>query len=335
MLMNPPSIEPPRSLQAQPALLADSIEALRLQSWVLGRLDLHVPWGVQVTGCTGWIHLPGQPCLMTLGTDATTTSVAAGDLLVVFPSHEHRLLENQHSPTIPIERLLTSYRREPVDPLPPVPQPSFASLVSLCFLLDGFERTLLRASLPAFILLGGDGQRARPYVEDVLRLILQEAASGEPCAQVIVNRLVRVLLIKAVQEHMRTADQTGGGNWLRAISDPEIGRAIAFMHDQPEAPWTVASLAERVALSRSAFSARFTGLMGKPPLEYLFEWRMQKAAYLLRTTRAELKEVAARVGYESASAFSKAFARWSGTAPGSYRQVVRAQAALAANAPPI
>jgi transcriptional regulator GlxA family with amidase domain len=111
-----------------------------------------------------------------------------------------------------------------------------------------------------------------------------------------------------------------GANWLRALADPCIGRAIRLMHAQPEAAWTVGSLARHVAMARSTFSARFVELMGRPPLEYLTDWRMQKACCLLRTARAELKEVAARVGYESAAAFSKAFTRWAGMAPGAYRR---------------
>ena len=111
------------------------------------------------------------------------------------------------------------------------------------------------------------------------------------------------------------------------MTDPDMGPAVALMHSQPDAPWTVASLAERVAMSRSVFSARFTALVGKPPLQYLSEWRMQKASHLLRTTRDELKEVAAKVGYESPSAFSKAFTRWAGVAPSVYRATMTIKSA--------
>jgi len=72
-------------------------------------------------------------------------------------------------------------------------------------------------------------------------------------------------------------------------------------------------------MSRSTFCARFTAMVGKPPLEYLAAWRMQKACMLLRTTRIGLKEVAVQVGYESAAAFSKAFTRWGGRTPTVYR----------------
>jgi AraC-like DNA-binding protein len=107
-----------------------------------------------------------------------------------------------------------------------------------------------------------------------------------------------------------------------------LGAALALMHAEPHAHWTVAALAERVAMSRSRFASRFVELVGQPPLEYLTRWRMQKACWLLRTTRARLKEVAIRVGYESTSAFSKAFAHAVGSAPGAYRRCSQVAAAV-------
>ena len=91
------------------------------------------------------------------------------------------------------------------------------------------------------------------------------------------------------------------------------------------------SLASRVAMSRSAFAARFAQLVGEPPLTYLTRWRMQKATRLLRTGAASIADVASRVGYEAEAAFSKAFKRWTGVAPSAYR---RAQASPSLVRPP-
>jgi AraC-like DNA-binding protein len=98
--------------------------------------------------------------------------------------------------------------------------------------------------------------------------------------------------------------------------------------------WTVASLADEVAISRSAFSARFTTMVGKPPLEYLTEWRMYRACVLLATSQVGLKEIAAQVGYDSAAGFSKAFTRWARTSPRAYRNSMRA-ASKYSRVPPI
>jgi AraC-like DNA-binding protein len=116
----------------------------------------------------------------------------------------------------------------------------------------------------------------------------------------------------------------GASGWLGALGDVQIGSALGFIHQSPELGWTVQSLAAKVAMSRSAFASRFARLVGEPPLAYVTRWRMQKAAGLLRQSSATLADIAERVGYDSEAAFSKAFKRAVGTAPGAYRRAAKA-----------
>jgi AraC-like DNA-binding protein len=109
-------------------------------------------------------------------------------------------------------------------------------------------------------------------------------------------------------------------NWIQAAMDVSIGPVLAMLHDAPEKPWTVTSLAKRAHLAKSAFSERFRQAVGQPPLKYLTEYRIDKACRLLRHTQLGVKEIAACVGYESASSFSNAFKRWVGMAPADYRK---------------
>jgi AraC-like DNA-binding protein len=97
-----------------------------------------------------------------------------------------------------------------------------------------------------------------------------------------------------------------------------MGTALSAIHDRVNTPWTVESLAEAAGMSRSAFAARFKELLGQTPLEYVTEWRMQKAMQLLQQRDKKLIDVARLVGYESDAAFSKAFKRVVGTNPGEY-----------------
>lgn len=106
--------------------------------------------------------------------------------------------------------------------------------------------------------------------------------------------------------------------WLRAIFDPQIGAALNALHDRVNTPWTVESLAEAAGMSRSGSAARFKELLGQAPLEYVTEWRMQKAMQLLEKRDKKLIDVARSIGYESDAAFSKAFKRVAGTNPGEY-----------------
>jgi AraC-like DNA-binding protein len=92
-----------------------------------------------------------------------------------------------------------------------------------------------------------------------------------------------------------------------------------LVHRDPAQPWTVASLARETAMSRSAFAARFTELVGEPVMHYVTRWRMQVALDWLQQDDVGVAELAARLGYESEAAFSRAFKRTIGVSPGASR----------------
>ena len=96
--------------------------------------------------------------------------------------------------------------------------------------------------------------------------------------------------------------------------------ALRLIDEHPGTPWTVARLAAQAGLSRSAFAARFTRLVGRAPLQYLTYWRMEHAQRLLRASNAGIAQIAAQVGYQIEPAFSRAFKHWAGIAPGAYRR---------------
>jgi AraC family transcriptional regulator, alkane utilization regulator len=95
--------------------------------------------------------------------------------------------------------------------------------------------------------------------------------------------------------------------------------ALALMHRHPERRWTVASLAAAAHLSRTAFARRFAEATGVAPLTYLTRHRMQLATRLLQTSNLTVAEVAARVGFGSTAAFSRAYRRATGQAPSALR----------------
>ena len=301
-------------------ILSSVMECFAPRCWIPGLLELKAPWGVEVATPWGWFYLAaGRPCTIEVdGIDGPLT-VSAGDLLVLPQGCPHRLRDAPDRPTVPIQELLkpgavggrglSLIRGDGAS----------TRLFCGCFLLDQLEHSSWLATMPSVMRIPGEGRRPRMCVEHLVRLISYEAASAEPGARIVVNQLVRTLLLKAASTYLAELPPDRVC-WLQALTDPEIGRALELMHGEPAAPWTVAVLAKRLDMARSTFSARFTRLVGRPPLEYLTQWRMQKAGQLLRTAHAEVKEVAARVGYRSAAAFSKTFARWAGAAPGAYRR---------------
>jgi AraC-like DNA-binding protein len=171
--------------------------------------------------------------------------------------------------------------------------------------------------LPGFILIKAD-QAHTLALHITMQALAAEMAEQGPGSEVVATRLAEILFIQALRAHI--ASGAGGRNqgWLRAIFDPQMGAALSAIHDNLHTPWTVESLAEAAGMSRSAFAARFKELLGQTPLEYVTEWRMQKAMRLLEQRDKKLIDVARSVGYESDAAFSKAFKRVSGASPGEY-----------------
>jgi AraC-like DNA-binding protein len=157
------------------------------------------------------------------------------------------------------------------------------------------------------------------WIQSTLRLMATEAKELRAGGETVITRLADILVIQAIRSWIAKdpAAQTG---WLGALQDPQIGRAIAAVHREPARPWTVATLADEVAMSRSAFAARFTELVGEPAMHYVARWRMRVALIWLKEEDTPLSEMASRLGYESEAAFSRAFKRFLGFPPGAVRR---------------
>jgi transcriptional regulator GlxA family with amidase domain len=162
-------------------------------------------------------------------------------------------------------------------------------------------------------------KRAGRRLELTAEHILSELGSGAAGATEVVNRLAEILFIQAVREYLDEDIDAAESGWLVAARDQQIGRALAMLHAHPQQAWTVGSLARRLAMSRSAFAARFTELVGEPPHHYLTRLRINAAAVRLRSSDDKLNAVASAVGYESVAAFAKSFKRHMGMTPGKYR----------------
>jgi transcriptional regulator GlxA family with amidase domain len=132
-------------------------------------------------------------------------------------------------------------------------------------------------------------------------------------------KLSEALFVDTLRRYVATLpeDQTG---WLAGARDPIVGKSLGLMHRKVDYPWTIANLASQVGLSRSALVERFTRYLSEPPMTYLTRWRLQLAARALARTPKGVAEIASEVGYESESAFSRAFKREFGLPPAQYRR---------------
>jgi len=212
---------------------------------------------------------------------------------------------------------------EPVTPVPMDPRvaaagtgelryrrsggPPDVRLLGGYFSFDSPDAALLVSLLPAVVHVRGMERLAL-----LVRLLSEEAQEHRSGRDLVLMRLVEVMLVEALRA---TPGRDAPPGLLRGLADARVALALRQIHAAPAQPWTVVELAKKAALSRSAFFDRFSRAVGLPPMGYLLAWRMALAKRLLRTEDLGLEEVAERVGYGSASAFSTAFSRHVGQAP--------------------
>ena len=182
------------------------------------------------------------------------------------------------------------------------------------FVFDSPDAPLLVSLLPALLHVRGVERLSL-----LVKLVGEESIERRSGRDLVLARLVELLLIEALRS--KPDDDTPPG-LLRGLADMRLAAAIRHIHGDPARSWTVAQLAKKVALSRSAFFDRFSRAVGLPPMEYLLAWRMAVAKNLLRHDDIGLAEVAERVGYSSASTFSTAFSRHVGQSPGRYARTL-------------
>jgi len=182
-----------------------------------------------------------------------------------------------------------------------------------------FERTnarLLVRLLPPVVHVRREEVEAG-RLRRIVELIAEEAEGDRPGRDLILERLVQVLLVEALRCRPAAAARQERG-LMAGLADPALARSLREIHLDVARGWTVAELAQAAYMSRAVFAERFARTVGMPPMQYLLEWRMAIAKDLLRSERPPLAQLAGRVGYQSASAFSTAFTRLTGCSPSAF-----------------
>ena len=158
----------------------------------------------------------------------------------------------------------------------------------------------------------------RDWLETILQRMVAEAALQRPGQLAVLSRMTEVLFVEVLRSWIKSLGP-GEGGWLGAIADRHIGKALQLIHEHPEHPWTLGALGRHVGLGRSAFAARFARLVGQPAHRYLVARQMDEAALMLESGDDAIARIATRVGYETTTAFSKAFKQHYSFSPGRYR----------------
>ena len=301
-------------------LLTDLLASVHLRCFMAGESVFAGDWGVRVGPGPGGFYLVTQgTCWLTVADGSEPLQLSAGDLAVITRNPGH---ETTHAPggkSQPMEKLVTPemiMQRRGLRIDGPGEQ---TRLLCGALVLDFVAATSLIHSLPTVIHIKGRQGQPRDWARDLLSIIQREFPRSDPGGRTIVDRALEIMFVYAVRTCM--GESLGNDHRLvRALGDEQLAPALKLMHTQPEKDWTVHELADEAMVSRSTFAARFTAVLGCPPLKYLLDRRMERAVSLLSQQGVGIKTIARRVGYKSEAAFSHAFKRWSGQSPGEFRK---------------
>lgn len=306
--------------------LADVLKTIRMHSSTYFCTDFSSPWGMEIPrGDEGLFHVVvSGECWLTLQGSDDSIHLQTGDI-VAFPSGgAHSISDAINSPTLPgaevVEKIMAGDNPFIANASSANPTPNNVSNTLLCgaFSYDTTVKHPFIRDLPCFIHIKAAQHNDLPWLNALTSTLAIEAKNASPGSTVIVDRLTEVLFVQLMRSFIES--RPGSQDYLAALSDPQIGMSLNLIHDEKSAYWTVERLGEKVAMSRTAFTEKFSSLVGLSPKTYLTNWRMQKAKGQLQASDSSMINIAEGAGYSSEAAFSKAFKQFFSVTPGKVRR---------------
>jgi AraC-like DNA-binding protein len=311
--------------------LGEALHFLRMNGAFYCRSELSAPWGLTMPSMPGylWFHVVNSGRLwLETGADEARW-IQQGDLALVPHGEGHVLYGEPGAPAPGILELEREFVSDRYEILRYGGGGTPTTLICGAVRFDHPAAQNLVEILPAAIHLEASASPQLEWMQSTLRLMAAEARELRPGGEAVITRLGDILVVQALRYWLES-DPAAQSGWLGALQDKQIGRAIALIHREPARPWTVASLAHELAMSRSAFAARFTELVGEPVMQYITRWRMQLALSSLRDEGGTVGELANQLGYRSEAAFARAFKRVIGVPPGAIKRQPAPEASASA-----
>ena len=306
--------------------LADALHHLRMDGVFYCRSDLGAPWGLYLPNFDDclFFHVVTEGECWLEGPGLEPTLLRQGDLAVLPRAVGHDLRSEPGVSAPNVLDLPHDFVSEQYAILRHGGDGVRVGLTCGAVRFGHPAAKRLIDALPSLIHLR-HGADAVEWLPATLGLLAAETRHTKPGGEAVITRLCDIVVIQAIRSWLQTGEAERSG-WLGALRDPAIGTALTMVHRRPDREWTTAGLAAEVAMSRSAFSARFTELVGESVMQYVTTWRMEAALDLLADPQLTVAEVAARLGYRSEAAFSRAFKRVIGASPGVARRRQRPDA---------
>jgi AraC-like DNA-binding protein len=312
---------PDRTLPSSADPLGEALHFLRMSGTLYCRSEFTAPWGLDLPplrDCLMFHIVAAGECWLEVE-GASPTRLQTGSFALVPHGRGHRLASEPGAASIGLFDAPTEHISDRYDAIRFGGGGAPATLVCGAVTFDHPAAADLVRLLPPVITIDAWRAPELEWVQTTLGFIAAEAREPRAGGETVITRLADILVIQAVRAWL---DRDAGARtgWLGALRDPQIGRVIRRIHREPGQAWSVAAMAHMAGMSRSAFAARFTALVGEPAMKYVARWRMNVASTALREGRVTIAALAEQLGYESEAAFSRAFKRTIGEWPGAVRR---------------
>ncbi|UUE11275.1 AraC family transcriptional regulator [Dickeya zeae] len=292
--------------------LSQLLSVLKPESCISGGIVLNAEMSVEWPAHEGvkcYAVITGE-CWLTVDGVKQPLRLVAGDCYLLPPGPPFRLTTDLSAKSVDFQTIRSEIVSVTAEKL--VEKPA-CLMVGGHFILAGRPAQLLLGGLPPVVHIQKKSDKAA--MSWALERMLQEVREPQPGSGLIVQQLAFMLLIEALRLHANDNHKENIG-WLFALRDKKLGAALACMHQNPENKWTLNMLAVQAGMSRAAFAKHFKQTVGISPIEYLTQWRMVLACGRLQNSKDSISRISTELGYESESAFRKAFKRVIGSAPG-------------------
>jgi AraC-like DNA-binding protein len=298
--------------------LSEALRTLPMSGCLIARAELSAPWGLGLDrfGAAVFHVMLDGSCWLDPGA-GRRIRLRSGDIAVLMRGEPHLLFSDREVAVTRFAELMEHCVPGQFPEIGIEGGGDRATMLCGFFNFDrGTTHPLLRA-LPDIIHVNVTGG-GLGVLDALVAMADAESGSPRPGSGALTDLLCGLLLVQVLRAQL-AVDSEAAAPWIHEMQDSRIGAALDLIHGDPAKQWTVARLASAVAMSRSSFAPRFVASVGEPPMRYVARCRVLRAAQLLDADRLSVSEAMHRVGYGSESSFSKAFHRYLGCSPGTYR----------------
>jgi AraC family transcriptional regulator, activator of mtrCDE len=300
-------------------LLSELLRPIRLTGVFYSSWHLFAPWSIEGDSehkCAVLHYVQKGSCWISRE-GATPQRLAEGDLALFPTGVAHRISDRPDRQGVPLRTLLADRAPGASTALRHGGNGEESRILCAGLHYDASMNSSLYSALPWMMVLPRDQVQAEPLLCDVVSRLVAHGGAEGPGAELVTLRAFEIAFVLTLRPLL--SELMEKPEVLPALGHPQIRTALLIIWTRFSEPWTVESLAREVGMSRSAFTATFSELVGEGPATHLAARRMRESARLLLESDLPQSAVPGKVGYKSAVGFHLAFRKWFDMTPGEYR----------------